>query len=93
MGLYFLAEYSKEKIPAALREIRRILKDDGRFYIGMKEGRFEGNLKMDKYPGCRRFFSLYEKDELENYLREYFDIERKNSVVLGDAVFLNYLCW
>src|SRR3989344_2735626 len=64
-----LLNIPKKKFPDTLREIKRVLKSDGRFYIGMKEGRFEGDLESDKYPGCRRFFSLYEKDELEDYLR------------------------
>lgn len=87
-----LLNIPKKKFPYALNEIRRVLKNEGGFYIGMKEGRFEGELESDKYPGCKRFFSLYEANELEAYLAEHFEIERKSWLTLGDAVFLNYLC-
>ena len=82
----------KEKLDYNISQIKRILKDDGVFYLGMKEGDFEGFLESDKYPGIKRFFSLYRDEELSEILSQYFEIFHKSKVRLEKATFINYLC-
>jgi len=82
----------KEKLDYNISQIKRILKDDGVFYLGMKEGDFEGFLESDKYPGIKRFFSLYKDEELSEILSQYFETFHKSKVRLEKATFINYLC-
>ena len=79
--------------PSILQGIKRILKPNGLFYLGMKEGDFEGFISRNITPQCKtqRFYSLYKEDELKDILSEDFDILHNSKVVLGDSTFLNYL--
>lgn len=86
-----LLHMPKQKLPTTLANISRILKPKGIFYMGMKKGDFEGLLESDKYPGCKRFFSLYSDSELRGALEPHFEIFHTSVVSLGDATFLNYL--
>jgi SAM-dependent methyltransferase len=87
-----LLHVSKEKLSVVLSKISDVLKEDGIFYIGMKEGDFEGLIKSEKYGGAKRFFSLYKDEELKRLISEKFEILHASRVETGDAVFLNYLC-
>lgn len=87
-----LLHMPKSHLPQVLGRIHQILKPNGAFYIGMKEGDHEGWLESEKYGGARRFFSLYSDEELCRYLSACFSVTHSSRVLLGDAVFLNYLC-
>jgi SAM-dependent methyltransferase len=87
-----LLHMPKANLPLVLRKIREILRQEGVFYLGMKEGNFEGFKESDKYPGTKRFFSYYTDEELRTHLSPLFRIVHDSRIVLGDAVFLNYLC-
>ncbi len=87
-----LLHVPKSKLNPVLARVNKILRLNGIFYLGMKEGEFEGWIESDKYPGSRRFFALYNDEELRKALTPYFDILHTSSVPLGDATFLNYLC-
>ena len=87
-----LLHMPKSKLNPVLGKIRNILKQEGVFYLGMKEGDFEGWIESDKYPGSKRFFALYSDKELRKTLTLNFDIMHTSRVPLGDAIFLNYLC-
>lgn len=87
-----LLHISKEKFHLVLEKIKRILKQNGIFYMGMKEGNFEGWIESEKYNKSKRFFSLYGDSELENILLNYFTILYKSKIKLGESTFLNYLC-
>jgi ubiquinone/menaquinone biosynthesis C-methylase UbiE len=87
-----LLHMPKSKFSFVLKRISRVLKEKGVFYLGMKEGDFEGWKESDKYGGIRRFFSLYQDNEIKEALSGEFDILNTSKISLGDAVFLNYLC-
>ena len=87
-----LLHIPKDRIDFVLIKINQILKDGGIVYTGMKEGDFEGWLESDKYPGMKRFFSLYKDEELRNIISKYFNILHTSKVNVGNATFLNYLC-
>lgn len=87
-----LLHIPKLKLNPVLGRVSDILKPEGVFYLGMKEGEFEGWIESDKYPGSNRFFALYSDKELRKALTQNFDILHTSKVPLGDATFLNYLC-
>jgi|SRR3989344_3473484 len=87
-----LLHMPKDKLPPVLARIGQILKPNGIFYLGMKEGDFEGWIESDKYPGSQRFFALYTDEELRKFLTPNFATLNTSRVPLGDATFLNYLC-
>ncbi len=87
-----LLHMPKQNLSSVLIEISRVLRPNGIFYIGMKEGNFEGELVSEKYPGMKRYFSLYRDEELREKLSRNFLMLHTSRVNLGDATFLNYLC-
>lgn len=87
-----LLQIPKSRMVLVLDKIKSLLKREGIFYLGMKEGDFEGLIKSEKYGGMKRFFSLYSDNELRKLISENFDILHSSRVELGDATFLNYLC-
>src|SRR3989344_6786046 len=87
-----LLHVPKIKFSKILSKINNILIPQGIFYLGMKEGNFEGMVKSEKYGESERFFSLYRDLELRKILSDFFDIVHFSKVELGEAVFLNYLC-
>jgi len=87
-----LLHMPKANLPIVLGRINKILSSKGIFYMGMKEGIFEGWIDSDRFRGERRFFSLYENEELRSLLLEQFEVMHHSKIPLGKAVFLNYLC-
>ena len=87
-----LLHMPKAELPNVLENINGLLRTGGMFYISMKEGNFEGFVDSDKYPGKKRFFSLYTDNELRDYLRNSFEIVNHSWDHYGNATFLNYLC-
>ena len=82
----------KRKLPNILRNIQRILKEDGILYISVKEGEGEGYVVSDKYPDVKRFFAFYDQDSFARRLEKHFEILHRTKTQIGDATFLNYLC-
>jgi ubiquinone/menaquinone biosynthesis C-methylase UbiE len=87
-----LLHMPKTKLSPVLERIDRILTPQGMFYIGMKEGDFEGWISNERYRGDKRFFSLYSHEELIKTLSKKFDIVHHSKITLGKKVYLNYLC-
>ncbi len=86
-----LLHIPKANLPPVLAKIGEILRPSGVFYLGMKEGDFEGFLKSPDYEGTR-FFSLYNKTELDAAVGMYFKIVHHSRVLSKRDYFLNYLC-
>jgi SAM-dependent methyltransferase len=87
-----LLHMPKANLPPVLGKISEILRPRGVFYLGMKEGDFEGFKESDRYPGTKRFFAYYTDAQLRTQLSPLFRIVHDSKIVLGDATFLNYLC-
>lgn len=87
-----LLHMPKAKFHPVLARINSVLRPNGMFYLGMKEGQFEGWIESDKYSGSKRFFALYSDQELRKELESLFSIVHTSRIPLGDATFLNYLC-
>lgn len=61
---------SKKDIPKAIREIYGVLKKNGIFYLSLKEGKGE-LLETDKrYGGVKKFWSFFQKKEIEKILKK-----------------------
>jgi hypothetical protein len=67
-----------------LKKIKDILKKDGLFYLGMKEGEFEG-IKDDSkhFPGQKRFFALYTDSELKEIITKFYTIIHTSKVTIN----------
>jgi len=88
-----LLHLPKKSIQPALESIRRVLRPEGAFYIGMGEGEFEGFREDDRFPGHRRFLSLYRDQELRPILERHFTVIHASQTAIDEKkVYLNYLC-
>ena len=82
----------KRKLPNILKDVQRVLKDDGIFYVSVKEGEGEKYVVSDKYPEVKRFFAFYTQDSFARRLEKHFEILHRTKIQIGDATFLDYLC-
>ena len=69
----------------------RILKPEGVFHLGMKEGHSEGLVESESYPGMQRFFALYSQEELLSLLSPFFNVFYTSKNPWGRANFLNFV--
>ncbi len=84
-----LLHVPKSDIHVVLKEVKRVLKDDGIFYLGLYGGKSsEGIYEEDTYEP-KRFFACYTMDELIEILKAYFEVVICEEVVLEQH--LNYL--
>jgi ubiquinone/menaquinone biosynthesis C-methylase UbiE len=63
-----LLHIKKKDYPAALSEVRRILKKGGIFYLSIKEGSGERLVKDERYGGAEKFYSYFTENEIKNML-------------------------
>lgn len=87
-----LLHVPKKDIRMVLKELRRILQDDGIFYLGMYGGiSEEGIYEQDIYEP-KRFFASYTKEELLDIVKDYFNVEECNQIKLeGRRDFLSLI--
>ncbi len=74
-----------------MSEIRRVIKKNGFFGLGMIEG--EGEFYREK-SGIKkqRWFAFYTKEEIENLLKTHgFSIEYFEEFIPGSRKYLNYI--
>jgi SAM-dependent methyltransferase len=70
-------------LPAVLSEIKRCLRPDGLFFLGVYGGTpSEGILETDKHDP-KRFFSLRSDEQLQAFAREHFEVVDFHVVDLG----------
>jgi len=72
-GIWSMAGFvhiAKDEMPKLLKEMNRVLKEEGIIYIAIKEGQGEKEVKAPKYKGEPRVFVLYQQLELEEFLKE-----------------------
>ena len=87
-----LVHVPKNKIKDVLFYIHHLLKRDGIFFSGMKEGNFEGFHESPLYGNHHRFSSLYQDSEFKLILSENFEILSFSTTTTNKANYLNYLC-
>lgn len=57
---------TKDEAKRALYEMRRVLKDEGIFFVNVKEGKGENICNKDYYNNNPKFVSFYDEDKLKN---------------------------
>ncbi|GAF23495.1 methyltransferase [Bacillus sp. JCM 19047] len=86
-----LLHVPKAELSEVLNELKRVIKPNGLFYLGVYGGRTsEGIWEEDVYEP-KRFFSFYEHEPLQSLLSAFFSIESFNvipsNVIGGDLAF------
>ena len=61
---------SKKDIPKAIKEAYRVLKKDEIFYLSLKEGKGELLEADERYGGVKKFWSFFQKKEIEKILKK-----------------------
>lgn len=83
-ALNCLLHVPKQELPAALKEIRRVLKPDGLFYMGVYGGPdSEGVWEKDFYEP-KRFFAMYSDENLLKAVGTLFQIVYFDTVSQGE---------
>ena len=88
-----LLHVPKRNFGSVLKKISSILKEEGIFYIGMKEGNYDGMEEDPKYKGKQRYNALYTEDEVKREIEEHFVIIHYSKIEIdGSRTYFNYLC-
>lgn len=70
-GIWASAAYlhiPRQNIPQALGEARRVIKNHGVFFVSVKKGEGEILKTDDRYDGVKKFWSFFQKSEIEDVL-------------------------
>lgn len=87
-----LLHIKKSEVDIGLEEIKRVLKEGGIFGLGMIEGGAE-IYRESSGMGKPRLFSFYQKDELENILKQAgFEVVYFEQFQPGSKNYLNFIC-
>ncbi|WP_272032231.1 class I SAM-dependent methyltransferase [Oceanobacillus kimchii] len=79
-SLNCLLHIMKEDLPRALHEIKRVLKPDGIFYMGVYGGKdSQGIWEKDTY-NPKRFFSFYPDEKIRDVVEKVFKVEYINII-------------
>lgn len=78
-----LLHVPKNSIGKILKNVNRVLKPNGNFYLGLYGGhKFEGIWEEDFY-NPKRFFAFYEDDEIKEIVKDFFEIIEFVIIPLG----------
>ena len=84
-SLNSLLHIPKEELPTVLQNIRRVLKANGLFFLGIYGGfDFEGIWEKDAYEP-KRFFSFRSDEGLKQAVAEHFTLLSFNQINSGDG--------
>ncbi|MFD1336723.1 class I SAM-dependent methyltransferase [Oceanobacillus iheyensis] len=79
-SLNCLLHITKEDLPRALHEIKRVLKPNGIFYMGVYGGKdSQGVWEKDTY-NPKRFFSFYLDEQIQDVVEKVFNVEYINII-------------
>ena len=84
-ALNCLLHIPKAELDSVLREIRRVLKPGGMFYMGVYGGvDSEGVWEQDVYEP-KRFFAMYEDDDMREAVGRVFEVAYFGTVKMADG--------
>ena len=84
-SLNSLLHIPKTELPIVLQNIRRVLKPNGLFFLGVYGGYdFEGVWERDAYDP-KRFFSFYSDEHLKQIVTQSFRLYSFKQIVSGDG--------
>lgn len=88
-----LLHIPKANISNLFLNLNKLLKKEGLFYFGMKEGDYEGFIPNQLVPDYCKFMALYNDNELRYLAEKNFDIIKFSRARVDEfSVYLNYLC-
>ncbi len=91
-----LLHLPKNEILPVLKRINELLKNEGYFYVAMKQGvgeKFVVNTGDGNLANARRFFAYYTKEEFENLLNQSgFNVVRYTSSQNRENIWMNFYC-
>lgn len=65
-----LLHLPKKTLPAVLKNIYSMLKENGHFYLAVKQGEGEVVEKDIRYGDCKKFWSYFEEEEIKQYVED-----------------------
>lgn len=84
-SLNSLLHLPKKELPIVLRNIRRVLKENGLFFLGVYGGYdFEGIWETDSYIP-KRFFSFHSDEGLKQVVTRSFKLLSFRQIISGDG--------
>jgi SAM-dependent methyltransferase len=83
-SLNSLLHLQKTELPIVLQNIRRVLENNGLFFLGLYGGiDFEGIWEKDSYDP-KRFFSFHSDEGLEQVVAQHFKVLSFKQILPGD---------
>ena len=79
-----LLHLTKPEMSPVLLEIRRVLKQNGLFYLGMYGGYDHAGVWQDDFYEPKRFYSFYADEHLQEVVTAVFHIHTFNTIRLPD---------
>ncbi|MGM7700661.1 class I SAM-dependent methyltransferase [Pseudalkalibacillus sp. Hm43] len=79
-ALNCLLHIPKSDLPSVLKEIKRVMKPGGLFYMGVYGGQDSEGVWEGDFHEPKRFFSFFQDEDLKEVLSEIFQIEYFNVV-------------
>jgi SAM-dependent methyltransferase len=81
-ALNCLLHVPKGEVDAVLREVRRVLRPDGLFYMGLYGGRDSEGIWEDDHYRPRRFFSFYTDEAIQAVVGQFFALRHFKQIPL-----------
>lgn len=80
-----LLHLPKTEFPKALREIDRLLKQDGLFFLGVYGGFEHEGIYKDDFTEPKRFFSFFTDEQIQVEATQIFNVESFNTVIFSPS--------
>jgi len=89
-ALNSLLHIPSHELPTALSKISNILKPDGLFFWGQYGGENREEVYQDDHHDPKRFFSLLNDDQINEFASRLFIIEKFDTIILEDISPLHF---
>jgi ubiquinone/menaquinone biosynthesis C-methylase UbiE len=92
-----LLHIPKKDIPSVFNQVYNVLKNQGVFYVSVKEGEGEKDLTDERYDNIKRHFSYFKKEEIISLLKEskfrpiYFSSNRRDYSKDPEHIWINFI--
>ena len=89
-ALNSLLHIPSHELPTALSKISNILKPDGLFFWGQYGGEYREEVYQEDHHVPKRFFSLLNDDQINEFASRLFIIEKFDTIILEDISPLHF---